>query len=382
MNIGLAFRVYPKQYRKREKEKTVSLDVAGKFRYPSPDLAWLSQRVEEVLEPALPIVDAHHHLWEEGGSPYLLAEMRADVDDGHRIDATVFVQAHYGYRTGGPAHLAPVGETEKVAAISRAARDAGCATRIAQAIVAYADLMSGPLLAETLDAHGAAAEGALRGIRHSVSRDENFPDGIVLRPAPAGLLGDPAYRAGLAELGRRGLAYDAMLYHSQISELVDAAKAVPGTSIILDHLGCILGVGPYEGQEKALFANWREDMRRLADCPNVAVKIGGFGMIICGARWHERALPPSSEELADAWRPYVETCTELFGAERCMFESNFPVDKAMYSYRTLWNAFKRITQGWPEADRAMLFSETARGLYRLDQELPESVRPISEAADA
>jgi len=359
----------------------VSLDVSGKFRYPSPDLAWLSQRVEDVLEPELAIVDAHHHLWEEGGSPYLLAEMRADVDDGHRIDATIFVQAHYGYRMDGPAHLASVGETEKVAAIALSARKGGCATRIADAIVAYADLMSGPLLAESLDSHEIAAEGTLRGIRHSVSRDENFPDGIVLRPAPAGLLADPDYRAGLTELGRRGLVYDAMLYHSQISELVAAAKAVPGTNIVLDHLGCILGVGPYEGQEKASFTRWRDDMRRLADCPNVAVKIGGFGMIICGARWHERALPPSSVELAEAWHPYVETCTELFGADRCMFESNFPVDKAMYSYRTLWNAFKRITQGWPDADRAMMFSGTARRIYGLEDMSHSSMRTETEATD-
>ena len=356
----------------------MGLDVSGKFRYPPPDLAWLSQHVEDILEPELPIVDAHHHLWEEGGSPYLLAEMRADVADGHRVSATVFVQAHYGYRTDGPAHLASVGETEKVAAIARAAREGGCETRIAKAIVAYADLMSGPLLAETLDAHSVAAEGAFRGIRHSVSRDENFPDGIVLRPAPAGLLAEPSYRAGLAELGRRGLVYDAMLYHSQISELVDAARAVPDTEIILDHLGCILGVGPYESQGKTLFASWRDDMRRLADCPNVAVKIGGFGMIICGPRWHERALPPSSGELAEAWRPYVETCTELFGAERCMFESNFPVDKAMYSYRTLWNTFKKITHGWPEADRSMLFAGTARRVYRLDDEPQSSMRPEAE----
>jgi predicted TIM-barrel fold metal-dependent hydrolase len=215
-----------------------------------------------------------------------------------------------------------------------------------------------------------------------VSRDENFPDGIVLRPAPEGLLADPSYRAGLAELGRRGLTYDAMLYHSQISELAAAAQAVPDTMIILDHLGCILGVGPYEGQGSRLFAGWRDSMRRLADCPNVVVKMGGFGMIICGARWHEAALPPSSTDLADAWRPYIETCTELFGAERCMFESNFPVDKAMYSYRTLWNSFKKITHGWPEADRAMLFSGTARRIYRLDDTQSSSAHPSIGAAHA
>lgn len=360
----------------------MSLDVTGKFRYPAPDLAWLAQHVEEVIDPALPIVDAHHHLWEEGGSPYLLGEIRADLDDGHRVTGTIFVQAHYGYRTDVPAHLAPVGETEKVAAIAREARRAGCATRIAEGIVAYADLAMLDRLSETLDAHFVAAEGALRGIRHSVSRDENFPDGIVIRPAPARLLADRDYRAGLAELGRRGLVYDAMLYHSQIPELVDAAKAVPDTSIVLDHIGCLLGVGPYEERASELFESWRRDMRALAACPNVAVKIGGFGMIVCGARWHERAIPPSSEELANAWRPYVETCVELFGARRCMFESNFPVDKAMYSYRTLWNAFKRITAGWPDADRRALFAGTARRVYGLGQRGAGAAMAAKESADA
>lgn len=360
----------------------MGLDVTGKYRYPAPDLAWLAQRVEPVLDPSLPIVDAHHHLWEEGGSPYLLGEIRTDLDDGHRVTGTIFVQAHYGYHTGGPAHLAAIGETEKVAAIAKEARRSGCATRIAEGIVAFADLTLADRLDETLDAHAAAAGGTLRGIRHSVSRDENFPDGIVIRPAPARMLADPSYRSGLRELGRRGLVYDAMLYHSQIAELVATAKAVPETSFVLDHIGCILGVGPYEGRKSELFKSWRDDMRALADCPNVAVKVGGFGMIVCGARWHERAIPPSSSQLADAWRPYVETCVELFGAERCMFESNFPVDKAMYSYRTLWNAFKRITAGWPEADRSSLFAGTARRVYGLDQPAADAAATAQETANA
>ena len=343
----------------------MGLDVTGRYRYPPPAPEWLARRREDVFDPALPIVDAHHHLWVEHESPYLLDELADDVADGHAIVATVFVQAHYGYRHGGPAHLAPVGETEKVAAIAEAAEQRGVSTAIVAGIVAFADLTLGDRVAEVLDAHARASGGRLRGVRHSVSRDPLFPDGIVLRPAPAGLLADPRYRDGLATVAAHGLSYDAMLYHCQLPELTAMARAIPDLPIVLDHLGCILGVSPYRGREQEVFAAWRADLAELARCPNVSVKIGGMGMIVCGATWHERPMPPSSLELAEAWRPYVETCIELFGVDRCMFESNFPVDKAMYSYRTLWNAFKRLTAGASKDERAALFAGTAARIYRI-----------------
>ena len=343
----------------------MALDVSGRYRYPSPNPSWLALNVEEVLAPELPIIDPHHHLWIEDGKPYLGAEIMEDLASGHRIEATIFVQAHYGYRSDLPLELAPIGETEKVREISASCRTAGCRTRIAEGIVAFADLTLGTGLAPVIEAHAAAADGALRGIRHGVSRDENFPDGIVVRPAPAGLLNDPCYREGLRMLQQAGLSYDAMLYHQQIGELSDLARAMPDLPIILDHMGTMLGVGPYESTRIETFAQWRHDMAELARCENVTVKIGGMGMIICGARWHERARPPSSDELAAAWRPQVETCIELFGAERCMFESNFPVDKAMYSYRTLWNAFKRLTSGASINEREALFAGTAARTYRI-----------------
>ncbi|GGY95716.1 amidohydrolase family protein [Novosphingobium colocasiae] len=343
----------------------MGLDVSGRYRYPAPDAAWLALHQEDVIAPEQPIIDPHHHLWEEGGHPYLLDELAGDVGDGHNVVATVFVQAHYGYRADGPAHLAPVGETEKVAAMAHAAHARGMACDVAAGIVAYADLQLGDALDEVLAAHQAAADGRLRGIRHSVSRDELFPDGIVLRPSPAGMLADPAYRAGLARCQAHGLSYDAMLYHRQIPELTALARAMPELPIVLDHVGCIIGVGPYEGREAENLAEWTRSMRDLAGCDNVRVKVGGFGMIITGARWHERAVPPSSQELAHAWRPYVETCIDLFGADRCMFESNFPVDKAMVSYRALWNAFKRIASGASEDEQAALFWRTAADAYRL-----------------
>lgn len=343
----------------------MGLDVTGRFRYPAPDPIWLAQAEEPVIDPDLRIIDAHHHLWEQDGHPYLLGEIAEDLASGHAVEATVFVQAHYGYRTSGPAHLAPVGETEKVAVIARGAAALGL-PRIAAAIVAYADLTLGARVEEVIAAHADTAEGALRGIRHSVSRDPNFPNGVVIRPAPEGLLADPAYREGLRTLQRMGLSYDAMLYSCQIGELCAMADALPSLPIVLDHIGCILGVGLYEGREAELFTQWRQAMADLAKRPNVSVKIGGFGMIVCGARWHEAPSPPTSETLAAAWRPYVETCIELFGADRCMFESNFPVDKAMYPYRTLWNAFKRLTVAASPDERRALFSDSAARFYRID----------------
>lgn len=343
----------------------MSLDVAGHYRYPAPKAAWLDRHVEEIIEPERRIVDAHHHLWEEPGNTYLLDEFVADLAAGHRIEATVFVQAHFGYRSSGPEELKPVGESERILAIAEAARATDTPTAIAAGIVGFADLTLGDRVEAVLDAHQAAVGDRFKGVRHSVSRDTNFPDGIVLRPAPAGLLADDRYRAGLRTLARRGLSYDAMLYHQQISELATVARSVPELSIVLDHLGCMIGVGPYRGMEAETFRQWRSDIAHLASCPNVSVKLGGLGMVICGPTWHENDMPPGSADLAAAWRPQVETCIELFGPERCMFESNFPVDKGMFSYSVLWNAFKRLTSGASDDEKDALFRGTATRIYNL-----------------
>lgn len=348
----------------------MGLEVTGRYRYPLPDSAWLARSVEDVIDPDQPIIDPHHHLWIEDGSNYLLEEFAADVGDGHHIAATVCVQGGYGYRATGPEYLAPVGETEKIAEIAASALARGFPTSIAAGIVAYADLTLGDRLDGLLDAHDAAANGRLRGIRHNIARDRFFPEGIVIRPAPEGLIADPQYRNGLARLVARGLIYDAMLYHSQLAELTAMAKRMPDLTIVLDHIGCILGVGPYQGREADTFRHWRSEMADLARCPNVMVKIGGFGMIICGASWNDRPCPPTSAELAHEWQPYVNCCIELFGVERCMFESNFPIDKAMYSYRTLWNAFKILTAGASPDDRTALFFGTAAKTYRISVTKP------------
>ncbi len=346
------------------------LDIAGQYRYPNPDPRWLALHAEPILDPSLPIVDGHHHLWEEPGKRYLAADLIADVSTGHNIVATVFVQCHYAYRESGEQHLRPVGETERIEALRRAMAVTHPVLQACAGIVGFANFLAPDLLDSTLDAHVAASPAHFRGVRQSVARDSHFPEGIVIRPAAAGMLSDPGFIRSMRILGRRNLTFDALLYHEQIRELTVLAQAAPDTTIVLNHVGCPLGVGWYLGRERETFANWRRDLRRLAECPNVNIKLGGLGMIITGARFHLDPTPPTSSQLAAAWHPYFDACIELFGARRCLFESNFPVDKAMFSYAVLWNAFKRAVGGATAAEKADLFAHTAQRLYRLDCDLP------------
>ena len=343
----------------------MALDVTGSYRYPNPNAPWLAQYSEEILEPGIAIIDAHHHIWEQPGNVYGFEDLRADTSSGHKVVATVFVQAHHGYRTEGPEHLRCVGETERIDSAANAPPLQTGTCKPCAGIVGFADLTLGSRVSEVLDAHLRASPARFRGVRHSVAYDPHFPTGIVLRPAQPQLLASPSFRAGLATVAAYGLSFDAMLYHCQIKELSAAAQAIPELPIVLDHFGCIIGVGPYVGKERETFKAWRDDMRLLAQSPNVSVKLGGLGMIICGANFHARALPPSSSELAAAWRPHVETCIEFFGVQRCMFESNFPVDKAMFSYPVLWNAFKRLVSGASEFEKASLLHDTAVRTYKL-----------------
>ncbi|CAB4572244.1 MAG: amidohydrolase family protein [Actinobacteria bacterium] len=321
---------------------------------------WLDLVVEDVLEPDLPIVDPHHHLWPPGqGLPYGLAELHADTGDGHRIEQTVFVECHAAYRTDGDELFAPVGETEFVA--GEAMRDPD---RLISGIVAHADLRS-PRLDEVLDAHEAAGQGLFRGIRHALSHAKHPEVLRIPGRAPAGLAEDPAFRSGVARLGERGLTYDTWHYHDQNRELLDLARAVPGTTIVLDHFGTPLGVGPYADQREAIFATWRDDIAELASCPNVVAKLGGLAMPDNGFGWDRADRPPTSAEFVAAQSRYYLHTIECFGPERCMFESNFPVDRWSLSYRTVWNAFKAMTTGFTADERTAMFSGTARRVYRL-----------------
>ena len=342
----------------------MAIEITGSYRFLKARPEWLALRQETILEPERAILDAHHHIWEQDGNPYLLDALVADLETGHNVVGTVFIEAHYGHRTDGPLALRPVGETER---IDQLAQEAGRRGRpgICTGIVGFADLMLGEQVRPVLEAHVATSPTRFKGVRHFVSHDPAFPDGIIVKPANPGLLGSTAYRAGLRAVSRHGLSYDAMLYHRQIPELTEVARLLPDLSIVLDHYGSILGVGPFAAQPRETFEAWRKDLAALATCPNVSIKLGGMGMVICGGRWHENEMPPGSDELAQAWRPYFDTALALFGVERCMFESNFPVDKGMVSYPVLWNAYKRLASGMTESEKSALFHDNACRFYRI-----------------
>ena len=325
---------------------------------------WLAHHPETVIDPALPIVDPHHHLWDHPNMDrYLLGELHADTGAGHNVEGTVFVECSWGYRTDGPERLRPVGETEHVDAAAAASVAAGGAE--IRGIVSFADMTLGDAVDEVLDAHVVAGGGRFRGIRHATAFD---PDRRIARahtrPAP-GLMADPTFRRGVARLGARGLSFDAWLYHPQIAELTGLARAVPDCTFVLDHLGGPLGIGPYEGHRAEMLEGWRRDIADAATCPNVVVKLGGIGMVVYGLGYETQPAPPSSQDLADEWGGPIRYVIEHFGADRCMFESNFPVDKASCSYVTLWNSFKRIVSGASDSEKDALFRGTATRAYRL-----------------
>lgn len=331
---------------------------------------WLAQAPREpALEPGLPIIDAHHHLWDvkAAANRYLLDDLMADIHQGHNICATVYIEAHAMYRGTGPEHMKPVGEVEfanGIAAMAASGMYGKC--RVAEAIVGHADLTLGSAVEPVLHAQALAAGGRLRGIRYATPWDDSALQKFVSRPVPQHRLSDPAFREGFAQLENFGLAFDAWLYHPQLPDLLPLARDFPHTQIVIDHVGTVLGVGPYEGRQTDILKSWSADLRALAACDNISVKLGGLGMPLVGLGLHERALPPSSEDLASAWRPYVETCIDIFGAGRCMFESNFPVDKQACGYSELWNAFKRLTATCSPAERGALFSGTAARVYKME----------------
>lgn len=331
--------------------------------------AWLARRPREAaLEPALPIIDPHHHFWDAPHrGRYFLPELLADIGGGHNIVATVFLECQAMYRARGPETMAPVGEVEFVngiAAMSASGNYGPC--RVAEAIIGHADLRQGARVRELLEAEIAAGNGRFRGIRHGVSWDTDPSiNQFVSRSVPLHLVRDPTFREGFAQLAKLGLSFESWQYHPQLPDAIDLARAFPDTTIILNHVGGVLGVGPYRGRRAEVLTGWRKDITELAKCPNVNVKLGGIGMTSFGFDFHERELPPGSEELAAAWRQYIEPCIEAFGADRCMFESNFPPDKQSCGYTELWNAFKRITAGASAGEKRALYSGTAARVYRL-----------------
>ena len=325
---------------------------------------WHAQLHEEVVDPDREIVDAHHHLHEREGRVYRLEDLHRDTDSGHRITQTVFVDCKSHYRQEGPEALRPVGETEYVASLVEASRAAGGASASIAAIVSHADLKLGAAVEEVLDAHAAAGRGLFRGIRQVAAHDPHEELRWIGAQVPPGLYRDPGFLQGLRVLGAKGFSFDAWHFHHQMRDFISAVRAVPQTTFVLDHFSTLLGVGPYAGRRQEIVRSWREDMAELARLPNVYIKLGGTTMPANGFGWENREVPVTSDEYVAQLREVFLFTIDTFGPRRCMFESNFPVDKISVSYRVLWNAYKKMAAAYSEDEKAALFCGTARNVYR------------------
>jgi L-fuconolactonase len=326
---------------------------------------WLSLTREDPVDPRRRIVDAHHHLYEEADplqhTPrYLVDDLLRDTRSGHNVTETVFVECRAAYRQHGPEALRPLGETEF--AVAQAEGSEGSATRIA-AIVGFADLTRGDDVEEVLQGHEIAGHGRFRGIRHRVAVDPG-----LRRPnaPPMGLLADDSFRRGLSRLGGCGYSFDAWMFHPQLPELADAAAAIPATTFVVEHLGGPLNCGPYVDRDDVREV-WQRGVGLLAAHPNVVMKIGGIGMeSLFGTDWSSRQRPPSSDEVVARWGDDVRWCIDTLGPSRCMFESNYPVDRRAIGYTVLWNAFQKMAAVYSDEEQDALFAATAARVYRIE----------------
>jgi predicted TIM-barrel fold metal-dependent hydrolase len=343
---------------------TAAASKSGLYADPRED--WLALHTEDVIDPERKIVDPHHHLWDRGGQRYLIEEMAADIATGHNVVATVYVDCRSMYRMKGPEAFRPVGEVEFANGVAAMSASGGYGPAVICAgIVSHVNLLLGEAARAVLEAEIAAGNGRFRGIRHSSAWDADPNVAGMYATRPQGLLLDSTFRKGFACLAPLDLSFDAWLFHPQIGELADLARAFPDTRIVLDHCGGPVGIGSYADRREEIFATWKGSICDIARCPNVVVKLGGLAMRLLGYDFHEREKPPSSEQAAAAWRPYIETCIEAFGPDRCMFESNFPPDKGQCSYQVIFNAFKRIAAQYSETEKTALFAKTATDVYWL-----------------
>lgn len=328
---------------------------------------WLALTQEAVIEPERPIIDAHHHLWDKPGARYLRAEMLADIESGHNIVATIFAEGGANYLSDGEPALRSLGETRLAAqAAAESVADTASATLLCAGIIGFVDLMLGDAAGPILDQHMLAANGRFSGVRNASAWHVNPAARGSVRDSSPGILYTPSFRAGLANLAERKLVFDAWMYHTQLLELVELARDFPELKIVINHQGGPLGIGPYAGRRPAVFEDWAHALQRLAKFGNVHIKLGGFGMTMAGFEFHQQDRAPNSDDLAAGWGPYMRFCIDTFGAQRCMFESNFPVDKGTTSYSVLWNAFKKIAAPYSESEKTAVFYQTAVDVYALN----------------
>jgi predicted TIM-barrel fold metal-dependent hydrolase len=331
---------------------------------------WLGLVQEDPIDPEVAIVDPHFHLMSDPFC-YDLHQWVTDMNSGHKVIATVHAQAGQAHhRTAGPDHLKPVGETEFLLGVIEAADRLPGAPPVCTGIIGGGDLTrSAAAVADLLDAHIAVGGERFKGVRVNLFWSY-AKDGSMMAIEGSGDLAERLL-AGVNELTARNLSLDLICYHSNLLQVAHIAASFPRTTVVVNHLGTIVDTRPSPAARQDMIDTWREGIDALASHPNVHMKLGGCANPIVGHSMPEmlvlrdRSKPPSSEELAEAYGPWVEYVIDRLGPKRCMFESNFPLDKTTCSYRTLWNAFKRLSRRYaPEARRALL-SQTAADTYRL-----------------
>ncbi|MEJ8573544.1 amidohydrolase family protein [Microbaculum marinum] len=340
---------------------------------------WWKRRQEAIVAPDLEVVDAHLHLWDERDFPdpqdaanplrtsrYLVDEYLRDAGRGHTVTECVYIDCGSSYYTDGPASLRPVGETEYAAGLAEAMAASGGPTRIG-AIVGFADLRDRDL-DTVLDAHEARGGGLFRGIRQSGARLEDPSARLLAGAAPPGLYAEPAFRRGVARLGERGMTFDAFQFHFQAEQFVALAKSAPGTTMIVNHLGTPIGYTPGPASRDPVFVEWARGVEQMADLPNVVMKLGGIASIVTGYDAHRRDRPPSAQDFVDERGAYFHHAIRCFGAERCMFETNFPVDSVAIGYDGVWNAYKLMAMDYDAGARDALLAGTTRRVYRMHVE--------------
>ncbi len=328
---------------------------------------WLALRTEEAVEPELPIVDPHHHLWDRPGHRYMAHDYMDDIRTGHTVVSTVFVQCRSMLRKDGPRDMAPVGEVDFAnGAAALGASGLFEPTRVCEAIVGGADLALGDGVVPVLEAMISVAGTRFRGVRNPVVWHESSDvQSSTASPPPRGLMATDAFRKGVRQLARMDLSLDVWAYHTQLDEILALARENPGMPVIIDHMGGPIGVGPYARDLPGMLTEWAAGLQRLANLPNTYIKFGGAGMPVFGFGFHEATRPPSSDDLVRAWKRHYEICLNAFGPQRFMFESNFPVDNGSFSYAVLWNAFKKLSASCSPAERHDMLAATAARVYRL-----------------
>lgn len=333
-----------------------------------PDQAsWLAQVQESIIDPEREIIDPHHHLWPDmRGDVYNVDEFAHDTGSGHKVVGSVFIECATGYRSDGPENEQSLGETEYVLRQAARIKELGLATPLL-GMVGHVDLRLGDALDDILDKHIDLAGSFFKGIRDAgaSAKPEDHEHLLIPGPAPIDLYLQPAFQQSVRRLGARGLTYDTWHYHYQTRDFIALAKACPDTVLVLDHFGTPLGVGPYAAQRDAVFAQWRADLQDLGACPNVVLKLGGLAMPDNGFGWHVAERPPGTPEFIASQGHYYQHALQCFGPERCMFESNFPVDRMSMSYHVLYNALKTIVHEYSEHEKNRLFAGTARQVYQL-----------------